>query len=230
MSWVPAGTLQYFTDDAGRQHHADWLFVETLRDLRERCALPLVSAERYWLLGIAPLLRKLLADGSKTLVEVVARPAGRPQPTSYAEEFRVVPTYGAGKLMGLGIQPKFPTGDGLGGRDLGQFLTMRAGRVLDEDVRVVDVIRHYSHVEGGVHFGVPTNPASKILQMSVVDPPDSFPLLVGALSSIGSTVLNACVALDVYAQRDIHRRRTAPRPDETESPNARLGFPPPEVP
>jgi hypothetical protein len=56
------------TRDIGAQMMlAEWLFVETVSDVRRRSEDP-GSRSRYELLRIAPLLRKLLLDGS-TLVD-----------------------------------------------------------------------------------------------------------------------------------------------------------------
>lgn len=51
---------------------AEWLFVETVADLRDRCHEP-EARSRYERLGIAPLLRKLLLlllDKSSLLIAV----------------------------------------------------------------------------------------------------------------------------------------------------------------
>jgi hypothetical protein len=63
---------------------AEWLFVETVADVRHRSQNP-GDRSRYGLLGIAPMLRKLLLDGA-SLVDTVR--AGRPEALL---EFRVLP-------------------------------------------------------------------------------------------------------------------------------------------
>ncbi|WP_420180837.1 hypothetical protein [Paenarthrobacter sp. TA1.8] len=49
---------------------AEWLFVETVDDIRRRCQNPAMRT-RYELLGIAPLLRKLLIDDAPLLQRFV---------------------------------------------------------------------------------------------------------------------------------------------------------------
>ena len=63
---------------------AEWLFVEPVADVRHRSQNP-SDRSRYELLGIAPLLRKLLLDGA-SLVDTVR--AGR---LEVPFEFRVRP-------------------------------------------------------------------------------------------------------------------------------------------
>ncbi len=60
---------------------AEWLFVETIDDLHRRTDDP-ASRTRYELLGIAPLLRKLLLDGATCpfpCVEGVSDPSQLPR-------------------------------------------------------------------------------------------------------------------------------------------------------
>ena len=63
---------------------AEWLFVETIADVRQRSNGP-STRSRYELLGIAPLIRKLLLDGT-SLVDTVQ--TARPE---VPVEFRIRP-------------------------------------------------------------------------------------------------------------------------------------------
>ncbi len=125
------------------------------------------------------------------------------------------------KLMGLGLDFRRPQSP----MSLDDFLALRAGHIAGEDLSVLQVIQHYAYVEGGVHLGVPTNATSDVLLISAADPPPFWPFLLGALANIAAVTTSACAQLEEIAASECERRKTNPRPDEIESPNARLGFP-----
>lgn len=176
---------------------AEWLFVETVADIRHRSQNP-GDRSRYELLGIAPLLRKLLLDGSP-LVDIVR--AGRPE---VLLEFRVRPwrppvTDVKGGTLAYALRLGGP--ELVGGPDdppvetLRELVGARVGLVDGRDLTVRDVVRYYAHVEGGVHFGVPKEPAERTFSSMA-------PLLLGhttgqieILAYIAQIVVNALTPL-----------------------------------
>lgn len=135
---------------------AEWLFVETVDDVRRRSKAPELRT-RYELLGIAPLLRKLISDGTSLLDTVaVVRP-------DVEVEFRIRSWKDLDdKLASEGLERHFGIGgkELIGGTDvpattLDQFLKTVVGAAEGEDLTTKGVIRYYAHVEGGVHFGTP---------------------------------------------------------------------------
>jgi len=144
---------------------AEWLFVETVDDLRRRCGEP-ASRSRYELLGIAPLLRKLLLDGSPLLQTVqIARP-------EVAIEFRIRPWKSEGRgieeeglqrYLGLGGEELFGGPEDAAITTVEEFKDVIVGVAGGSDLTVRSVVRYYAHVEGGVHFGVPREPGEPML-------------------------------------------------------------------
>ena len=172
---------------------AEWLFVQTVDDLRRRCQVPR-DHSRYELLGIAPLLRKLLLDAPPLLQTVqMARPA-------VAVEFRIRPWRPEGRgLEREGLRRHL----GLGGHELvggpndpattslEEFIHTIVGIADGSDLTVRSIIRYYAHVEGGVHFGSPREPGEPTLGSMA-------PLLLGQstgqvqiLAHLGQIVVNA---------------------------------------
>ncbi|WP_426733254.1 hypothetical protein [Glutamicibacter sp. 2E12] len=176
---------------------AEWLFVETVDDIRRRSHDP-GTRDRYELLGIAPLVRKLLLDNPGLLDTVRA---ARPDvPTNFrikqwkaseeAQE-RVALSYwlrlGGPELVG---GPDYPALT-----KLKQFVGATVGEVDGQALTVREIVRHYAHVEGGVHFGVPKEPEQLVLRKMA-------PLLLGrstgqieVLAHIGSIVVDALTPL-----------------------------------
>lgn len=174
---------------------AEWLFVETVSDVRRRSEDP-GSRSRYELLGIAPLLRKLLLDGS-ALVDSV-RTARREVPI----EFRINPwslpdergddlpyaiRLGGSKLIG--------SPDGLALSSVEDFTRARVGLVDAADLTVRQVVRYYAHVEGGVHFGIPKEDGQQTIN-------EMAPVLLGnttgqieILGHLGQVVVEALTPL-----------------------------------
>ncbi len=199
---------------------AEWLFVETVDDVRRRSATP-ETRSRYELLGIAPLLRKLLLDASplaNTVREV------RPE---IPVEFRIRPRTEAAYFeepdgtrrpqhveLG-GPELNVSDDDDLPGVKLKQFLRATVGFIQGQPLTVRDLIRYYAHVEGGVHFGVPQGHAEQVLN-------EFAPVLLGhstgqiaILAYIGKIVVDALtplhesILISPMIDRRIHMRNDA---------------------
>ncbi|MHC6220501.1 hypothetical protein [Arthrobacter sp. MMS24-S77] len=171
---------------------AEWLFAETLDDIRRRSQEP-TSRTRYELLGIAPLLRKLLIDGTSLLDTVFAVRAEVPV------EFRIrswsafedrLANEGLSRYFGIGGEQIVGEAD-WPGIPLDEFLRTVIGVAETDDLTVKSVIRYYAHVEGGVHFGKPKEPGEPTLS-------SMSPMLLGhstgqiqILAHLGQIVVDA---------------------------------------
>ncbi|MHA7156216.1 hypothetical protein [Arthrobacter sp. TMN-50] len=174
---------------------AEWLFVETVSDVRRRSEDP-GSRSRYELLGIAPLLRKLLLDGS-ALVDTV-RAARQEVPI----EFRINPWSAPDKraddlpyAIRLGDSRLAGGPDGLALSSVEDFTCTRVGLVDAADLTVRQVVRYYAHVEGGVHFGIPKEDGQQTMN-------EMAPVLLGntvgqieILGHLGQVVVEALTPL-----------------------------------
>lgn len=189
---------------------AEWLFVETVADVRRR-SHDVSARSRYELLGVAPLLRKLLLDGTP-LVSMIRR--GRPEvplefrirpwpaPTADAED-KALPwllRLSGPEMVGTPTDPVVGS--------VQEFVGTRVGLVDGEDLTVRRVVRYYSHVEGGVHFGEPREPGEATLTSMA-------PLLLGhskgqieILAYIGQIVVDALTPLcdSILSSPTIDRR------------------------
>lgn len=144
---------------------AEWLFVETVDDLRRRIDDP-EPRTRYELLGIAPLLRKLLLDGAPLLETVrVARP-------EVPVEFRIRPwteledkfaAEGLERYLGLGDQRLIGDPGDPAITNLEELKMTVVGIAQGEHLTFRSVVRYYAHVEGGVHFGTAKDPGESTL-------------------------------------------------------------------
>ena len=176
---------------------AEWLFVETLDDVRRRSQDP-GARSRYELLGIAPLLRKLLIDGRPLLNTVRAvRPE---EPTEFrirqwstredgqnGEDLRCLLRLGGPELVGGVEDAALPK--------LKQFIGAKVGMAQGRPLTVREVVKYYANVEGGVHFGVPGDDMQRVLSQIA-------PLLLGRstgqieiLAHLGTIVVNALTPL-----------------------------------
>jgi hypothetical protein len=178
---------------------AEWLFVETTADVRQRSSGP-STRSRYELIGIAPLLRKLLLDGT-SLVDTVRRV--RPE---VPVEFRIMPwnapaaddhaeTLPVRRILRLGGPELVGGPDDRALTSVREFVSSRVGQVDGLELTVRDVVRYYAHIEGGVHFGEPKDLVQATLS-SVA------PLLLGhttgqieILAHIGLVVVDALTPL-----------------------------------
>lgn len=176
---------------------AEWLFVETVADVRHRSQNP-GTRSRYELLSIAPLLRKLLLDGA-SVVDIVR--AGRPE---VLIEFRVRPwrtpaadaeTETPPYMLRLGGPELVGGPEDRSVRTIREFVGTRVGLVEGQGLTIRDVVRYYANFEGGVHFGKPKDAEQATLSSMA-------PLLLGhttgqieILAHIGQIVVNALTPL-----------------------------------
>ena len=174
---------------------AEWLFVETVADLRDRSHDP-ASRSRYELLGIAPLLRKLLTDRGDPLLATVKRARH-----GIASGFRIRPWQVPGSTvesLNYLIRLSGPelVGDAASNvLTADQFLAARVGMIKGQDLSVKQVIRYYAHAEGGVHFGDPDEDGQEAMSSMA-------PVLLGhttgqieVLGYIGQVVVDALTPL-----------------------------------
>lgn len=175
---------------------AEWLFVETVADVRRRSG-DLGARVRYELLGIAPLLRRLLIDARPLLNTVrAARPdvstdfrirQWSPSGDSHvATDLRRI-QLGGPELVGGADDPALPK--------LKHFIRAKVGLLQGRPLTVRDVVRYYANVEGGVHFGAPEDDAQRVLNQMA-------PLLLGRstgqieiLAHLGNIVVDALTPL-----------------------------------
>lgn len=176
---------------------AEWLLVETVADVRRRSIEP-GARSRYELLGIAPLLRKLLIDGQPLLNTV------RPVRPEVRTEFRIRQWSAAedaqpGEDLPYLLQLGGP--ELVGGPEdsalpkLKHFIGARVGMVRGRPLTVREVVKYYANVEGGVHFGVPREDAQSGLS-------EMAPMLLGRstghieiLAHLGAIVVDALTPL-----------------------------------
>lgn len=135
---------------------SDWVYLYTVGDIRHRTE-EINAAHRYVLLGLAPLLRKLILDGN-SLLTIVNREHGiqprfaiRPYQQRPAQRFSEnrweVPA------LAFGREELYnPGGEGV---PLSAFLSTPVGEFERKPVTVKELIRYYANVEGGVHRGKP---------------------------------------------------------------------------
>jgi hypothetical protein len=182
-------------DIAAQMMLAEWLFVESVADLRRRSD-DRVSRSRYELLGIAPLLRKLLTDRGEPLLATV-----RSTRKDVKTQFRIRPwqlRVGADESLEYLVRLSGPelVGDaGTPELTADQFLAARVGMLEGKDLSVKQVIRYYAHVEGGVHFGDPDEEGEEAMSRMA-------PVLLGnttgqieVLGYLGQVVVDALTPL-----------------------------------
>lgn len=171
---------------------AEWLFQHTIADLEARSSQ--TERDRYTLLGIAPLLRKLIMDGS-SLVHVIERvrpgvPVGfRIRP--YEDDSHLSkPPYKL--LVGFTQETELPDVDPI---PLKRFLKTPIGIVDGESWNVGQMIRHYSLVEGGVHFGHPRDAQSERLAAMIPMVEPAADRWFAALAYVGRATMDALTPL-----------------------------------
>lgn len=141
---------------------ADQLFVQTLKDLAARSA---PGATEYDLLQTAALLRRLLLDGSASLVHQVNRT--RRQEVRYRANRRAPPSDPAPTFWA--IQDGFDPDTAVPGLshpealDLDQLLNAPLMLMGGQILSVREVIRYVANVAGGVHLGLPRTPKEQAL-------------------------------------------------------------------
>lgn len=176
---------------------AEWLFVETVDDVRRRSQNP-GSRTRYELLGIAPLLRKLLIDARPllntvraahpdTLTDFRIKEWSAPNDSRYDTDLPYLLQLGGPELVGGPEDSVLPK--------LKHFIGARVGLVQGRLLTVRDVVKYYANVEGGVHFGMPEEDTQRVLSQMA-------PLLLGRstgqieiLAHLGTIVVEALTPL-----------------------------------
>lgn len=176
---------------------AEWLFVETVADVRRRSQDPR-GRNRYALLGIAPLLRKLLIDARPLLNTVrAARPDvptdfrirqwSAPDNSRDDADLPYLLRLGGLELVGGPEDPALPK--------LKHFIGARVGLIQGRPLTVSEVVKYYANVEGGVHFGVPKEDNDHVLS-------EMAPMLLGhstgqieILAHLGTIVVDALTPL-----------------------------------
>lgn len=130
---------------------AEWLLLETLRDLRNRVA---TATSAYEQLGISALLRKLLTDSTKSagpLVHTARRRTTVPLPTFEYTPLWIDASDSSLVLDFANVGFIVPTVSS----DLPGFLAATAGNYSSTPVSVRTINRYFAHVHGGVHAGGP---------------------------------------------------------------------------
>jgi len=213
MTMEPVGRVRFFTPEVARVHHTDWLFLETMRDLRERMTLTPTPENRYAILCIAPLLRKMIADGGKSLVQAVRRAStDRPKPTFRGKpyEFGPIPHPDAKIIFGY-------SADGLLDPDasmtLEQFLKMPVGHAVKYELTVLDAVKHYANVEGGVHLGTSKSEANTFLQIASPASGAILPGFYRVLTQIAEVVVDGCAELERVVAAELAERDANPPAD-----------------
>lgn len=157
---------------------AEWVFIHTMADIRARITDPSLSQDRYHMLGLAPLLRKLLIDGGN-LVSRVNR--NRRLPIEFAmnpfslSERECIETIEANRdstqfpvsemrwrMFAPGLLPPTEGGEAQALK-LQHFLRATVGMVTGKRLSVKDLILFYCIVEGGVHIGEGRTPLERDL-------------------------------------------------------------------
>lgn len=141
---------------------AEWLFIETVEDLQQR-SQDAPHRSRYELLGIAPLLRKLLVDSPSVLSAVL--PARPRVPTIFRIRSWHPPTNHDNLPYLIRLSGSEIVGDSSvsGVSKVQSFLGMQIGQIEGEKLSVRQVIKYYANVEGGVHLGKPRELAEEPL-------------------------------------------------------------------
>lgn len=168
----PKGAL--LAEDAARwDEHIRWLFLRTYEDLARRSA---IGAERYTVLGAAPLLRKLLLDSPRLLDEANRRGPGlrftfraRQLPPEDPPEQKAGMTF-VGEMLGEGLDPDTDEAstpvvelsrDG--------WLNHTVVQLSSGPATVRDVIVQAANVEGGVHVTTPNEERQhRLLELSLL--------------------------------------------------------------
>lgn len=223
MAWEPKGVVAHFTPDAGRRQLVDWLYLETVNDMQQRCTPPHGHSARYRYLGLAPLLRKVLLDGDKSLIHQARRVPGRPAPVFHASPLPIPQQSTTGFGMGVGLGPSVITSD-VPPISLDKFLKLTAGYAGPHVLSVKEVIQHYAHVEGGVHLGRSKDPASDALQLAIADQPEGIADFVSGLAQIALVTVAGLLPLTAAVGEEHERRRLNPRPEELQNAGVTLGL------
>jgi len=184
---LPPQPISWAAPGHETEYYARWLFLHTYDDLRDRVKAE--ESDRYKILGISPLLRKLLIDG-KSLAHVV-RANAKESPLKFAytphvsRPLRPEARWVFASAWSDFFEPSVTTG-------LREFLAAPFGETRNSKTFTVkEYVLHYAHVEGGVHIGDPKDELSAFLvKVTPTEIEMGFGLLRG-LASIGTVVLAA---------------------------------------
>lgn len=150
------------TDPAEAQHRylelrrtATWLLSHTLRDLKSRA----LSDDEYMMLGMAGVLRRTLLD--QHAVAHLARDKSLPAPVFNYRESQPWPDPHR-KGLWLPEPGQFRSREVSG--TLKQFRAASIANALGSQITVDELIRHFAHVEGGVHIGHADNEKEKTMR------------------------------------------------------------------
>lgn len=178
---------------------AEWLLSHTLDDLGGRLKAEPVT-DRYTVLGIAPLLRKLIIDSPSVLTKVLDgrrklyggsgtrprysiapyEPKPKEEDAGHGGRWQLILALGGAALL-EGAKVKVP---------LDKLLKVSVGQTDERPITVDEIVRYYSHVEGGVHFEkshVPTPAEDRLFMIAKIQV--GAPLQhIATLKSIGHVV------------------------------------------
>lgn len=188
---------------------AEWLCVETLDDVRRRSQEP-TKRSRYELLGIAPLLRKLLLD-SAPLINTVRRARFRIPVELRIRSWEELDDHferdGLTRYLGLGGEKLVGGPETSPIRKLDKFNKTVVGIAQDAQLTVRSVIHYYAHVEGGVHFGATKKAGEPTLHRAARMLLGQTTGQIEILAHIGQVVVEALDPLrrSILAEPTVHR-------------------------
>ncbi|MCL8026303.1 hypothetical protein [Nocardioides bruguierae] len=196
--------------DPVQERLADWLFLRTLDDIELHLKTP---QDRYSLLGIAPLLRKLFVDGDR-LVERVNRKSRLSLQFVTHEAVRPAVELGGETrfwAQGAAVIPGHDSSPLAFCESASAWMAHITGEAGGRPLRVRDIIKHCAHVEGGVHLGRPSSVQEAAmfgLVHALLD--DNLPSEVLAGSPVGALSPIATVSLaGLSTLRDAVRERSS---------------------
>ncbi|MGO2750292.1 MAG: hypothetical protein ACTIA6_09605 [Pseudoclavibacter sp.] len=185
-------------EDYGRLRYDRWLFLMTVSDIRER--INKSGPSRYELLGLSPLLRKLLSDGPDTLLPTVRaqfrRTRIRFECKPVEPQLDHVDEHGA-QMTAILRPARAEFAERSESFNLDEFLKVPAAFYREQPVSVLEVIKYFAHVEGGVHRsrGEREEPYEKFLSSYPHQMPFTSRLHLEGLAAIARVTERALDAL-----------------------------------
>ncbi len=138
------------------QSSAEWLISHTLHDLKDRAT----SDDEYKLLGLAGVLRRTLIDQHAIALQIQRRAQ-----TPLEFRFRPAQVVSAGESVAFGLwlpEPgQFRVHEVSG--TLRQFRAATIASARGQAITVTDLVKHFAHVEGGVHIGHPSGDIEQMM-------------------------------------------------------------------
>lgn len=183
---------------------AEWLLVHTLDDMEARTQ---PGQSRYGILGLAPLLRRALLDESPIVHLARSRlklHAPRFECTPFVQSPPEPPVEGGRWLTVLRLsgesfsEPTIKFG-------VEKFLAAPIGQLRRDDVTVLQLIRYFAHVHGGVHIGKPESALESLMQ-SIASASDE-------VAESWMEALRSIAVVTIRALRPLQARIEADRPD-----------------